>query len=52
LLRQLLDPDVIRIGDAIVRAKTDLNVSDPNIREISDTFGLLGDPATIIVRPD
>jgi len=52
LLRQLLDPDVVRIGDAIVRAKTDLNVSDPNIREISDTFGLLGDPATIIVRPD
>jgi len=51
ILRQLLDPAVIRIGDALVLAKADLNVSDPGIQEISDTFGLLGDPATIIARP-
>ncbi len=51
ILRQLRDPGVIRIGDALVLAKADLNVADPGIQEISDTFGLLGDPATIIARP-
>ena len=52
MLRQLLDPGVTRIGDALIQSKADLDVYDPNMREISDTFGLLGDPATLIVRPN
>jgi hypothetical protein len=52
LLQALQDPQVERIGDALQTAKLSLDVANnDNLREISDTFGLLGDPSTIIQRP-
>lgn len=52
LLRALQDPAVERVGDALQAAKLSLDVaSNDSLREISDTFGLLGDPSTIIQRP-
>jgi hypothetical protein len=51
LLRALLDPSVTRIGDALQWAKLALDVSTDSIREISDTFGLIGDPSALIARP-
>ena len=34
-------------------AKSELNVEDhPDLREINDTFTLLGDPSALIVKPD
>lgn len=53
LFRQLQNPSVERIGDALQIAKVSLNVAEsPGVLEISDTFGLLGDPSALIVRPD
>jgi hypothetical protein len=51
LLQRLQDPSVERVGDALWQAKQELDVSNGGMREISDTFGLLGDPSTVIVRP-
>ena len=52
LLQALQDPQIERIGDALQAAKLSLDVAgNDNLREISDTFGLLGDPSTIIQRP-
>ena len=51
LLQALQDREVLRIGDALQQAKESLDVSIAGLREISDTFGLLGDPSTLIVRP-
>jgi hypothetical protein len=39
------------MGDAVMNAKLALDVSNLSLREISDTFGLLGDPSALIVRP-
>lgn len=50
-LTALQDRKVERVGDALQVAKDSLNVSNSSIREISDTFGLLGDPSALIVRP-
>jgi hypothetical protein len=51
-LRELQDPDVARIGDALQRAKLALDTgSSDSMREISDTYGLLGDPSALIRRP-
>lgn len=50
-LAALLDPEVERIGDALQRAKESLDVDGAALQEISDTFGLLGDPSARIVRP-
>ncbi|MGH2536263.1 MAG: C25 family cysteine peptidase [Candidatus Promineifilaceae bacterium] len=51
-LEALRDPQVIRIGDALVRAKQGLDTSSVgSLREVSDTFGLLGDPSALIRRP-
>lgn len=50
-LAALQDPAVARIGDALQRAKMSLDVELPALLEISDTFGLLGDPSALIVRP-
>jgi hypothetical protein len=49
---ELQNPDNVRIGDAVNTAKAALDVTLDNLREISDTFGLLGDPSTLIVRPN
>jgi hypothetical protein len=51
LLRGLTDPEVIRVGDALLAAQRSLDVSVSGLREISDTFVLLGDPSAQIARP-
>ena len=52
LLQALQDPAVIRVGDALQFAKGTLDTQNsPGLQEISDTFGLLGDPSALIVRP-
>ena len=38
-------------GDVLLHAREDLDLANDGIREVSDTFGLLGDPSAIIVRP-
>ncbi|HSM56633.1 MAG TPA: C25 family cysteine peptidase [Candidatus Sulfomarinibacteraceae bacterium] len=40
-----------RIGDALLHAKQSLDTERAGLREISDTFGLFGDPSTVIRRP-
>lgn len=50
-LAALQDAEVLRIGDALQRAKESLDVEQPALLEISDTFGLIGDPSALIVRP-
>jgi hypothetical protein len=51
-LQHLQDPAISRIGDALQAAKNDLDIaSNPGLREISDTFILLGDPSARILRP-
>ncbi|MCA9971990.1 MAG: hypothetical protein KC425_17320 [Anaerolineales bacterium] len=52
LLANLQDPAYARIGDAFLAAKQTLNLEQPGLREISDTFTLFGDPSAQIVRPD
>jgi hypothetical protein len=51
LVKAILDPSVARIGDALTLAKDSLDVTTDSLREISDTFGLIGDPSARIVRP-
>lgn len=51
LLNLLQQPDMVRMGDVVQAAKLELNVADLGLREISDTFGLLGDPTAPIQRP-
>lgn len=52
LFVNLQNPDFVRIGDAFLAAKADLNIANNNgLREISDTFSLFGDPSTRIIRP-
>ncbi len=51
LVQALLDPGVTRMGDALQQAKAGLDTSAPSLREVSDTFGLLGDPSAPIQRP-
>jgi hypothetical protein len=52
LLQGLQDPTIERIGDAFQNAKVGLAIENSNgLREISDTFALLGDPSTLVNRP-
>lgn len=51
LLQNLNDPTVQRMGDAFQQAKLSLDTSNNGLREVSDTFVLLGDPSALIVRP-
>jgi hypothetical protein len=51
LLQNLVNPEFERMGDAFQAAKTTLDVENDALREISDTFVLLGDPSALIVRP-
>ena len=52
LLQNLVDPEVERMGDAFQAAKLTLDVTRSNgLREVSDTFVLLGDPSARIIRP-
>lgn len=53
LFRELEAPDVTTVGEALTRAKQGLDVShDDALRQVSETFTLLGDPSARIVRPD
>jgi hypothetical protein len=53
LIKELQNPQISRIGTAIQAAKQNLDVaSNPSLQEIIDTFGLLGDPSSTIVRPN
>jgi hypothetical protein len=51
-LQNLQDPEMTRMGDAFQAAKLSLDISNSGLREISDTFVLLGDPSSLVVRPD
>ena len=51
LLAALQDSEYPRIGDALLAAKRSLNVDNAGIREVSETFGLFGDPSAHVVRP-
>ncbi|MBK9054715.1 MAG: hypothetical protein IPL78_28555 [Chloroflexi bacterium] len=52
LLRGLQNPANQRMGDALLEAQHQLDVTQaPWLQEIVDTFGLLGDPSALIVRP-
>ncbi len=51
LMASLRDPQIKRIGDAFQTAKLSLDINSNGLREISDTFSLLGDPSALIVRP-
>lgn len=50
-LQAVQEPAVERVGDALQIAKQGLDVTNDGLREISDTFGLLGDPSALLVRP-
>lgn len=51
-LTELLNPEMERIGDVLQIAKTALlTENNSGIQEISDTFGLIGDPSALVVRP-
>jgi hypothetical protein len=52
LVQNLVDPGIERMGDAFQNAKLTLDVERSNgLREVSDTFVLLGDPSARIIRP-
>lgn len=52
IMERLADPAATRIGDAFLSAKNTLDVrGNDGLREINDTFVLLGDPSALIVRP-
>ncbi len=51
LFRNLQDPAYTRVGDAVLAAKRELDVSNRGLLEISDTFSLFGDPSALISRP-
>jgi len=52
LLTALQDPTISRMGDAMRQAKAGLDTQLDSLREIGDTFGLFGDPSTLIIRPN
>lgn len=52
LMSELQNPEQTRIGDALQVAKNGLDIeSNRGLQEISDTFGLIGDPSSLIIRP-
>ena len=51
MLEGLTDPNMVRVGDVVAQARADLDISSPSIKEVYDTFNLLGDPSAIVVRP-
>ncbi len=52
LVNALKSSQYTRIGDALQAAKTTLDTSNNGLQEISDTFGLIGDPTALIQRPN
>lgn len=52
LLQSLQKPENKRMGDAFQEAKVSLAIEgNAGLREISDTFALLGDPSALVIRP-
>jgi hypothetical protein len=52
LIQALQNPANLQMGDAFLEAQRNVDVAAaPWLQEIVDTFGLLGDPSTRIVRP-
>lgn len=51
LLQALQDPTVERIGDAMQMARAPLDMEVNGLREVGDTFVLLGDPSARVNRP-
>lgn len=52
LLSRLADPSVVRMGDVVSQAREALNVASPDVKEVYDTFVLLGDPSAVVGRPE
>lgn len=53
LLDALQDPALTRVGDAFQQAKQAIEINgNVGLQEISDTFGLFGDPSVRIIRPN
>ncbi|MGB1249381.1 MAG: C25 family cysteine peptidase, partial [Candidatus Promineifilaceae bacterium] len=53
LVESLQNPTTLRVGDALQYAKAALQINgNAGLQEISDTFGLIGDPSAKVVRPD
>ncbi len=50
-LRGLQDPALGRVGDVLQATRLALDVDDEGLREVVDTFGLLGDPSALVLRP-
>lgn len=51
LMQALQDPSLERVGDALQIARGTLDMDVIGLREINDTFVLLGDPSARIARP-
>ena len=51
LLEGLQDPKLNRIGDVMAQAQAGLDISNPTVKEVYDTFVLFGDPSATISRP-
>jgi hypothetical protein len=50
--REMQQDENYRIGDALQKAKLSLDVEHSRaLKEISETFTLLGDPSALITRP-
>ncbi|MFK7804026.1 MAG: C25 family cysteine peptidase [Anaerolineae bacterium] len=52
ILSRLTDPSVVRMGDVLAQSKAELDISNSSIKEVYDTFVLLGDPSAMIARPE
>lgn len=53
LLSQIMNKENTRIGDVFLQSKSSLAIQeDDRVRQVSDTFGLIGDPSALIVRPE
>jgi len=50
LFHQLFSNPAPTLGQAILRAKQQVAADSPNMREVIDTFGLLGDPGLVIPK--
>ncbi|MDX1614216.1 MAG: C25 family cysteine peptidase [Candidatus Promineifilaceae bacterium] len=52
LIQALMDPQTSLVGDALQQAKLSLNIeTNEELRVVSDTFSLFGDPSSPVLRP-
>ena len=52
IVSRLADPSFVRMGDVMSQSRAELSIEFSSVKEVYDTFVLLGDPATIIGRPE